>query len=218
MKAQPKIKTVLGNHDLHLIALYLGKTAPKRKDTLDELMAAPDLDELMVWLRGQKLLVYDEELDFCMTHAGIPHIWTLKQARQYARELETMLTSDDAVDFALKMYGNEPARWQNDLVGTDRLRVMTNYFSRMRFISDIGTLELQTKSSSAKPPPGTKAWFDYRSPAMDTTRLLFGHWASLQGVTHNNRAFALDTGCVWGGKLTALRLEDETIHSVSAVD
>ncbi|MBL4867676.1 MAG: symmetrical bis(5'-nucleosyl)-tetraphosphatase [Pseudomonadales bacterium] len=218
MKQQSNVKTVLGNHDLHLIALYLGQAAPKRKDTFEKLMAAPDYVDLMVWLRQQKLLVYDKNLNFCMTHAGIPHIWTLKQARQYAKEFETMLRGDGAVDFALNMYGNKPTAWRNDLEGMDRYRVITNYFTRMRFIDMEGNLELKTKTRATRPPPGHKAWFKFNNPEMKKTKLLFGHWASLEGVTNNSRAFALDTACVWGGHLTALRLEDETLFSVEATD
>ncbi|MBV1881749.1 MAG: symmetrical bis(5'-nucleosyl)-tetraphosphatase [Pseudomonadales bacterium] len=218
IKQQPNVKVALGNHDLHLIALQLTNTPPKKKDTFDDLMAAPDYAELVDWLRQQQLLVYDKQLDFCMTHAGVPAIWSLKQARQYAKEIETILRGDEAKEFAMHMYGNKPTAWHDDLAGMDRYRVITNYFSRMRFIDKKGNLELTTKSRAIKTTSGYKAWFKFKSPAMEKTRILFGHWASLEGITNNSRAFALDTGCVWGGQLTALCLENETLISVDAVD
>jgi len=218
IKQQPNVQVVLGNHDLHLIAMHLTGSNPKRKDTFDALIEAPDYEELLDWLQQQKILVYDQDLDFCMTHAGLPHIWNLQQARHYANELENLLTSDKVYDFVDNMYGDTPSGWSNGLKGLDRYRVITNYFTRMRFIDNNGQLELKTKTEAKKTPSGYKPWFEFESPIMQETQIIFGHWANIDGITGNSRAFALDTGCVWGKKLTALRLEDKERFQVPSSD
>ncbi|WP_210395649.1 symmetrical bis(5'-nucleosyl)-tetraphosphatase [Motiliproteus sediminis] len=205
--------TVLGNHDLHLLAVAHGQRAGS-KDTLDEILHAPDRDELLHWLAQQPLLHRDRELGYAMVHAGIPPTWKLKHAERHAREVETVIRSEQAPAFYTAMYGNTPACWSDDLAGFDRLRLITNYLTRMRFCRADGTLELKTKTNADQPPVGYRAWFEHPGRKSPNKRLIFGHWASLEGHCATPNCFALDTGCVWGGSLTALRLQDGTRFAV----
>lgn len=207
------ITVVLGNHDLHFIAVYYGLRKRGKNDTLDELLNAPDCAGLVYWLRQQKLLHHDPILNFTMVHAGIPPHWSLSEALERAREVENVLRSDKVELFLANMYGNLPSRWDDNLAGADRLRLITNYFTRMRFCSAEGELELQTKESADAAPPGFAPWFSYQARKTRDEKIIFGHWAALEGRTDEKNIYALDTGCVWGGALTALRLEDESRFS-----
>jgi len=198
-------KVVLGNHDLHLLAVGRGAQSKKRKDTFTDILSAPDLDELMDWLRHQKLMVRDKARQVAMVHAGIPHIWSIKQAREYASELEKLLKSDDCDEFLSAMYGNEPHQWSESLTGLDRYRAITNYFTRMRFIGDEGALDFNNKLGPLEAPKGYKPWFSYTRTGR--TKIIFGHWAALEGRVSNPQMEGLDTGCVWGGTLTLLNLD-----------
>ncbi len=202
---------VLGNHDLHLMAVALGGHALKKKDTLADILEAPDHDYLLNWLCQQNLLVHDPERNFVMVHAGLPHIWSVDQAVGHAREVERVIRGPESTDYFAHMYGNQPERWDDELTGMDRWRVITNYFTRMRFIAEDGTLELTQKEAADKSPEGFAPWFRYHRD--DDIRVLFGHWAALEGKTDSERFIGLDTGCVWGGKLTIMNLDSgETIH------
>lgn len=202
---------VLGNHDLHLLAVVLGGHKLKRKDTLTEVLQAPDRPELMDWLRQQHLCVYDASRNLLMAHAGLPHIWDVPQALDCAREVEEVIRSNQAAEYFALMYGNQPAGWHNTLSGMDRWRVITNYFTRMRFIAPDGRLELTAKESAETAPEGFAPWFDYART--DDVRVVFGHWAALEGSTGIDRFVGLDTGCVWGGALTLMNLDSgEKIH------
>jgi len=203
-----QVITVLGNHDLHLLACYYGVRKPTKKDTFTEVLASPECDTLLDWLRQQPLLHHDASLGYTLTHAGIPPIWTIAQARSYAREVETALRSIDPSAFFNTMYGNEPATWSTSLEGTDRLRTITNYLTRMRFCAPDGKLEFATKSGPEAPPPGYLPWYLYPEHLCTNERLLFGHWAALSGDTGRPNFVGLDTGCVWGGELSLMRLED----------
>ncbi len=207
------ITIVLGNHDLHFIAVYYGLRKRGKNDTLDELLRAPDCADLVYWLRQQKLLHHDPLLNFTMVHAGIPPQWDLSEALAHAREVENVLQGDKIENFLVGMYGNLPSRWDENLDGVDRLRLITNYFTRMRFCNAEGELELQTKESADAAPPGFAPWFSYLARKTCSEKIIFGHWAALEGRTNVNNVFALDTGCVWGGALSALRLEDEAPFS-----
>lgn len=211
------ITVVLGNHDLHFIAVYYGLRKRGKNDTLDELLRAPDCADLVYWLRQQKLMHHDSALGFTMVHAGIPPQWDLHDALSYAREVEHVLQSEKIEDFLANMYGNLPSRWDDNLAGVDRWRLITNYFTRMRFCSADGELELQTKENAASAPIGFSPWFSLAERKMRRYKILFGHWAALEGKTGVNNAYALDTGCVWGGALTALRLEDESRFSCNCM-
>ncbi|WP_062061161.1 symmetrical bis(5'-nucleosyl)-tetraphosphatase [Cellvibrio sp. OA-2007] len=208
-RLRDSITIVLGNHDLHFIAVYYGLRKRGKNDTLDELLRAPDCADLVYWLRQQKLVHSDPALNFTMVHAGIPPQWDLTEALARAREVENVLQSDNIEHFLTGMYGNLPCRWSDDLVGIDRLRLITNYFTRMRFCSAEGELELQTKENAHAAPIGFAPWFSFLERKTRTQKIIFGHWAALEGRTNIKNVYALDTGCVWGGSLTALRLEDE---------
>ncbi|MCD8513826.1 MAG: symmetrical bis(5'-nucleosyl)-tetraphosphatase [Nitrincola sp.] len=210
-----RVKCVLGNHDLHLLALHYGTTRDKRNATLQQVLEAPDRDELMNWLRFQPLLVDDESLGYVMTHAGIPHIWSLGKARKRAKEVEQILQSDDAREFFNHMYGNKPDSWHNHLEGWVRLRVITNYFTRMRFITPSGQLEFHGNGEVDKAPSGFIPWFEARRASPLPRKQIFGHWAALMGETGKPDCIALDTGCVWGYGLRAMRLEDQAITQIA---
>ncbi len=203
------VVTVLGNHDLHFLAVARGHKRKSSFDTLDALLKAEDCEELITWLRHCKLLHTDSELGYTMVHAGIPPQWNLSRAQAHAREVEAVLQSDQLDDFLANMYGNKPERWKNKLVGMDRLRLITNYFTRMRFCTADGELDLINKAGPGEHPPGFAPWFAHPHHKCRKDRIIFGHWAALEGKADAANVVALDTGCVWGGKLTAFRLEDQ---------
>jgi bis(5'-nucleosyl)-tetraphosphatase (symmetrical) len=209
-------RVVLGNHDLHLLAIRYGGHKPNRGDTFDAVLAAPDCDELCDWLRHQALLVSDREMGFVMTHAGIPHIWSLREAEAHANEVETVLRGEGYRDYFAALYGNRPDRWDPALTGMDRWRVITNYFTRMRLVDAEGRLDFAYKGPVAHAPSGWAPWYDYRARKPLKPTILFGHWASLEGHTGRAGIVALDTGCVWGRTLTALCLEDGTVQAEPA--
>lgn len=200
---------VLGNHDLHLLGVAYANRKPGKQDTLTELLNAPDREVLLSWLRHLKIMHTDTALGYAMVHAGIPPQWTLNQAQLCAQELETVLRSDNFSIFLKDMYGNQPESWDDALTGNDRLRLITNYFTRMRFCRADGTLDLITKDSANEAPEGFIPWFAHPHRKTVNDHILFGHWAALEGKTNTPNVYALDTGCVWGGQLTAMRLEDK---------
>lgn len=204
--------TVLGNHDLHFLAVAYGVKRAKRGDTFEEILNASDCEELVYWLRHQKLVHWDEHLDFCMVHAGIPPQWSLKQTLILASEVERVLQSNHFHSFFLEMYGNEPDLWKQDVEGLTRLRVITNYLTRMRFCSAEGQLDLENKLGPDTANEGFAPWFSHSHRKTRNIPILFGHWASLKGQVTTNNVFALDTGCVWGDKLSMMRLEDRKMY------
>lgn len=203
--------TVLGNHDLHMIAVAHGCAPRKNKDTFFDLLDSPDAGELIHWLQQQPLLqkISLPKQTYAISHAGIPPLWSLDEALGYSAEVEAMLKSAKAKDFLKVMYGNEPDCWNENLQGFDRLRVITNYFTRMRFCTAQGQLELDTKESSDNAPKGFLPWFKIPNHKIKSEHLIFGHWAAIQGQTGSNKVHAIDTACVWGYQLSALRLEDQ---------
>ncbi|HEY6528827.1 MAG TPA: symmetrical bis(5'-nucleosyl)-tetraphosphatase [Cellvibrionaceae bacterium] len=198
-------RMVLGNHDLHLLAVRHGLRVMNKKDTLKPILAAADCDELLHWLRQQPLM--HEGMGHVMCHAGIPPVWSQEQALNYACEVGRVLKGDNYVELLASMYGNQPNSWRADLAGMDRLRVIINYFTRMRFCTQQGQLDLDTKEGLGAAPKGFAPWFNWRGEHLNRP-VLFGHWAALNGVTREPRAIALDTGCVWGKQLSMLRLDD----------
>lgn len=211
-----RAKVVLGNHDLHLLALHYSGGKLKKSDTIQDILQAPDREQLLDWLRTQPLVVLDEANNWCMSHAGIPPHWSVQQARQLAQEVEHVLQSDQCSEFFRQMYGNLPDRWQPDLQGMDRLRVIVNYLTRMRFVGPDNELDLLSKEGVGTAPAGFQPWFKVQPRLAAANRLLFGHWAALEGKADSTNVYALDTGCVWGGQLSALRLDDETWFRVPA--
>lgn len=203
----------LGNHDLHLLAAAYHPEKLKRKDTIGEILQAPDAPVLLDWLRQQKLMHYDRQLDVCMVHAGIAPQWSLTQALALAGEVEQVLRDDHRIaDFLGRMYGNEPSLWRDELAGMERLRLITNYFTRMRFCRADGQLELNNKLGPKHAPEGFAPWFAHPGQILSQRRIIFGHWAALKGRTSHDNAIGLDTGCVWGAKLTLYNLQSGEYH------
>ena len=210
--------TVLGNHDLTLLAAARGIKAIKDKDNIRDVIDAIDSDDLIDWLRKQPLCVFPNAKTI-LTHAGIPTNWTAEQTAALAAEVEAVIAADDfdVVDAFLKeMYGKEPTLWSDELTGHARLRCIVNYLTRMRLTDSQGRLEFSFKDSLDDPmPQGFKPWFEFESEAAKTHQLIFGHWAALQGKSINPQIQNVDGGCVWGNQLIAYRLEDKEIFKVN---
>ncbi len=209
--------TVLGNHDLNLLAVARGIKKLKDKDRIDDVIHALESDDLIEWLRRQPLCLFPNE-QTVLTHAGIPAIWDVAQTAKLAQEVEAVLANDDfeILDtFLKKMYGSEPDLWSDDLQGNARLRCITNYLTRMRLADAEGRLEFSFKDALDEPmPEGFQPWFEYPSKAAQSHQVVFGHWAALQGKTINPNIQNVDGGCVWGHQLLAYRLEDQTMFKV----
>jgi bis(5'-nucleosyl)-tetraphosphatase (symmetrical) len=195
---------LLGNHDLHLLAVAHGIRKQSRSDTLADVLAAPDRDELLHWLRHQRMA--DRACGWLLVHAGVVPQWDAVQTLALAGEVEALLRADDWLDFLRVMYGNEPKRWHDDLAGADRARFIVNVLTRIRFCNDGGTLEFAAKDSATAAPPGYRAWFDVPDRRSAGEAIAFGHWSTL-GLINRPDLLALDTGCVWGGALTAARID-----------
>lgn len=213
VKNLPQKVVVLGNHDFHLLALYC-KVAICSKHSLSEVINAEDADQLMEWLRQQPLLHHDERLGYVMTHAGLYPWWSLNQAKKLAQEVEQVLRGDDFCALLAHMYGNQPSSWSENLRGWDRLRFIINAFVRMRFCDAKESLDLVTDGKIGTQSPQHFPWFKAPDRKTKELKILFGHWAALEGITDEPNAIALDTGCVWGRSLTAMRLEDARKFSV----
>jgi len=203
--------TVLGNHDFHLLAVAAGQAHKRRGDTLDAVLEASDREELMSWLRQQPMLHVQGK--WAMVHAGLLPQWSIAKAQALAREVETALRGKDWRGFLSKLYGDTPASWSESLRGADRLRVIVNAMARMRFCSGQGKIELRTKGGTAKAPSGFFPWFDAPERASRDHTIICGHWSTL-GLKLRPDLLALDTGCVWGGSLSAVRLEDRKLFQV----
>jgi bis(5'-nucleosyl)-tetraphosphatase (symmetrical) len=197
---------VLGNHDLHLLALAAGNRKHKDESGLQQVLQAADRDDLLHWLRHRPLAHHDAELDFLLIHAGLPPEWDLATTLHCAGEVEQVLRDERHVDYFMHMYGNQPDRWDPDLSGMDRWRFITNCLTRLRFCEADGRLALKEKG-----PPGSQAWgripwFEHPLRRSRGQRIVFGHWSTL-GYRAEHNVWALDTGCLWGGALTLLRLD-----------
>ncbi|MEQ1814571.1 MAG: symmetrical bis(5'-nucleosyl)-tetraphosphatase [Candidatus Nitrotoga sp.] len=203
--------TVLGNHDLHLLAVAAGIEKIHRSDTLQEILNAPDRDALLTWLRAQRLIYAENK--FVLVHAGLLPGWTVAQAQQLASEVETELHGQNYINFLQHMYGNRPRVWRNNLSSFDRLRVITNAFTRMRICTAAGEMELKFKAEPQNIPAGYYPWFDVPGRANADAIIICGHWSAL-GLKITPNVIALDTGCLWGGALTAIRLEDRKVFQV----
>ena len=206
---------VLGNHDLHLLALAVGsKRKPKDGDTLDEVLEARDRDQLLEWLSGRPLAVFDEPRGDFLVHAGLVPEWSPRFAAQLAREVEAVLR-DDARSLFDAMYGNKPEKWSDELRGMDRLRFAINVFTRMRYCRRDGTLDLKVKDAPGEQPTELLPWFDVPGRRSRDVRVICGHWSTL-GLVRRRDLLALDTGCVWGGALTAVNLDAQVAPVQSA--
>lgn len=213
------VRVVLGNHDLHYLALYHGCIGDNGKHTLDDLLNAPDSAELTDWLRHQPLAYHRRapgpggEHDYLMLHAGVAPSWTREKTLALAAEVEAELSGPDYLELLRNMYGNEPDRWDDELTGYPRLRTIINYLTRLRFCDTNGRMEFRAKSGLGDAPEGFRPWFEFEQ-LTPGTNILFGHWAALEGRTGRPGVFALDTGCVWGRELTMMRLQDHRLFSV----
>ncbi len=196
---------VLGNHDLHLVCLHEGFAKRRGDDTFDALLAAPDAKELIDWLRTRTMMHVED--GYAMVHAGLLPAWSIDKAVSLAREVESSLCAPDYRDFLAHLYGSKPDHWDDALTGWDRLRVIVNAMTRMRFCTREGVMDFHAKGTDA--PAGYLPWFETR-PARERTTIVCGHWSAL-GLRLGERLLALDSGCVWGGTLAALRLEDRTV-------
>lgn len=204
----PAALTVLGNHDLHLVMLGEGHGRPNRDDTLEGVLAAPDRQELLAWLRTRPLMHVEGE--YALVHAGLLPAWSVAQARELAAEVEEALCGPSFPDFLANLYGSLPAAWDDRLQGWDRLRVIVNAMTRMRFCSREGVIEFRTKGPPDKAPEGCLPWFDVPDRKNADRTIICGHWSAL-GLRLQPGLMALDTGCLWGGALTAIRLEDRRL-------
>lgn len=222
------VRLVLGNHDLHLLAVAAGARKPGRLDTLDEVLAAPDLADLLEWIRHQPLAVRagipdgatGRLVDTLMVHAGALPVWTADDVMARAAEVERALRADDWGDMLRRAFGNEPSAWDERLAGEDRLRFIINALTRLRFCTAEGRIDFDAKDAPGvsggafpAPPAGYQAWFDIPSRRTRDARVVVGHWSTL-GVMVRDDVVALDSGCVWGGTLTAIRLEDRSLFQV----
>ncbi|MGB4346164.1 MAG: symmetrical bis(5'-nucleosyl)-tetraphosphatase, partial [Burkholderiaceae bacterium] len=210
-----RARVVLGNHDLHLLAIANGIRQPNRSDTINAILAAPDREILLDWLRKQPLALQEE--GYLLVHAGVLPQWQSAQVLTLAREVEAQLQSDDWVGFLRDMYGNEPRRWDDKLQGIARLRCIVNGLTRLRYCTEDGTMEFNTKESPGTPlsayPAGYLPWYQVPSRQTQDVTVVFGHWSTM-GLTLEPSVIGLDTGCVWGGKLTAVRLSDRALFQV----
>jgi bis(5'-nucleosyl)-tetraphosphatase (symmetrical) len=202
------LRMVLGNHDLHLLAVAAGVRQANPSDTFTRIFKAKDREPLLNWLLHRPLIHHQH--DATLVHAGIPPQWSIAQAMGYAREVEDILRSPDCVEFLRQMYGNEPLLWSEDLRGMTRLRVITNYLTRMRYCTSDGILDLESKGPTPNTGKKVSAWFSHPNRKTAGDRILFGHWASLEGKTDSPLVVGLDTGCVWDGYLSLYELETGT--------
>ncbi len=213
------IHAVLGNHDLHLLAIANGQREAKRSDTAADILQASDADLLLEWLQHRPLCVTDSELGYAMVHAGIAPQWSIDDALRLSNEVETVLQGGHFAEFLGAMYGDQPDQWSENLQGLERLRFITNAFTRMRICDAEGRLELNFKGELEKIPDGYIPWYKHPERKTREHHIVFGHWAALdRKLTAANpyNVFGLDTGCVWGQSLSMMRLEDQRLFSVAA--
>lgn len=204
-----KAITVLGNHDFALLAVGFGVIPYQaHHHTFSDILQASDRDELLEWLRQKPLVHYDATLNYTLVHAGFHPLWDLPLALSLAQEVETVLQGSHYTDFFAHLYGDTPELWNAQLVGWDRLRFIVNCFTRLRFCTPAGRVEFGAKGDPEFAPAGYYPWFAIPDRLSESLNIIFGHWASLAGRTNVSNVFALDTGCVWGNALTAMRLED----------
>ena len=200
--------TVLGNHDLHLLAMAAGVKKKRSPSMLRQVLDAPDCEELIEWLRHRPLA--HEENGNLLVHAGVLPQWTLSQTLALAKEVESVLQGPGWIEFLRVMYGDEPSIWDDGLTGSDRLRCIVNALTRMRFCTEEGEMEFEVKDGLAWAPYGYVPWFKVGERRTKNDTVVFGHWSTL-GLYLRPNLIGLDTGCVWGKALTAVCLEDRTV-------
>lgn len=206
--------TVLGNHDLHLIATYHGAKL-NQYDTFNDILKATDSKKLIKWLCEQPLFHYDSDVEFALVHAGLAVSWSIEKTLSLAQEVSDVLQSDKLPEFLHHMYGNDPDHWSDDLTGFPRWRIITNYLTRARYCYLDGRMNFNYKGPLHEKPAELVPWYDVHNRKSADTNIIFGHWAALDGKVDRKKMYALDTGCIWGRCLTAFRLEDEKRFSVN---
>ncbi len=211
-----RARVVLGNHDLHLLAVAAGVKKTKTHDTLNNILNAPDKTKLLNWLKKQPLFIHDPQLNFSMSHAGFPPCWSLQEAKKHSKEIETLLQSPKCHSLLSNLYGNTPTKWHKELDGWTRARLIVNFLTRMRYLTKQGDLALGFKGHPNQAPENLLPWYTLPNPGLEHTHMVFGHWAALEGQVDHPKLYALDTGCVWGNQLSALRLEDRCLIQVDA--
>lgn len=202
--------TVLGNHDLTLLALYEGNTRI-RHHTLNDILSAPDCEELIHWLRHRPLLHHDQQLGYTLIHAGLPPQWDLATAQQCAAEVEAVLRGDEFLPFMANMFGDKPKKWDPELQGWERLRFITNCLTRMRYCKPNGKLNFKDKGPVGTQKSGYIPWYDAPERKSQDLKIIFGHWSTLFGHTGKQNIHAIDTGCLWGATLTAIKLDNTCV-------
>lgn len=200
-----RAECILGNHDLHLLAIDAGLRKSKGLDTIEPILAAPDRKELIQWIRNRPMALSNGNV--LMVHAGVLPQWDLQQTIECAQEVEKTLRSKSYKEFLANMYGNTPNKWSNKLSGYERLRVITNALTRMRFCTPTGQMEFESKEGLEQGPKGYIPWFTVPSRKTQDVLTYFGHWSTL-GLLRQHNVIGLDTGCVWGGKLTAMQISE----------
>jgi len=212
--------TVLGNHDLHLLAIANGQEQYLHPgDSFEDILNAADKDTLLTWLRKQPLIHQHKEPAFTILHAGLPPQWETGQAYEYAKEVEAALNADDCKKYFAEMYGKQPDIWSDKLEGWERLRFITNCLTRLRYCDAAGRLDFKEKQAPGTQAPGLHPWFEIEHRLSRKDKIIFGHWASLRDYKQDYKAlnvYPTDMGCVWGGDLLAFRLEDERLFSVAS--
>lgn len=210
-------RIALGNHDLNLLAIAAGTRELRNQDTVQDVLDAPDANELIEWLARRPLLVSEPGIPYTMVHAGLPPRWSVADAADRAGEVETALAGSKRQQFLANMYGSKPARWKSGLEGWKRLRFITNALTRIRYVDAGGRLDMNESGAPGTQPPTLAPWFESKNRRSRGEPIIFGHWATLQlehALDPAHGVYHLDTGCVWGGTLTALRLDDERYFSV----
>ena len=202
-----RAECILGNHDLHLLARDAGIRGPKSLDTLEPILKAPDRKELIHWLRHRPMALYSghDYFNTLFVHAGVLPQWDIAQTLELAHELEKVLRHKNYAQSLIEMYGNTPTAWSNQLKGAERLRVIINAFTRLRFCNARGVMEFESKEGAGNAPKGYMPWFEVPNRKTQDVKIVFGHWSTL-GLLKKTNVTGLDTGCVWGGKLTAMSL------------
>jgi len=204
-------RTVLGNHDLHLLSVAAGHARARHDDTLAPILEAPDRDELLDWLARQPLAIAED--DMLMVHAGVLPQWTTPRVLELAREVEATLAGDARDAFLRVLYGDEPYAWRDDLEGFDRLRIVVNALTRLRFCNRDGRMEFREKRGAGYAPPGYAPWFRQENRQTGSSLVICGHWSTL-GLLLAPNVLMLDSGCLWGGALTAIRMSDRRVYQV----
>ncbi len=208
-----RAKTVLGNHDLHLLAVAAGVALPKRGDNSHKLLDQPDADEMINWLTARPMALYNKKHDFLLVHAAVHRDWSSKDTLGYAGEVESALQSHSGTDFLKNMYGAKPKKWCDELSGWDRLRLITNILTRARFCKENGALDLTQKGPPGSQPKSLYPWYDVPNRKTANQLIFFGHWSAL-GLNMSNNSLCLDSGYLWGGKLSAIKLKKKKMKII----